>query len=77
MNVMSSGMEVVLGHLNNLGDHVQRNTKKTRISKERKAEKENVQPVQPTRIGPNLAGIPFLNSAFSPHQEKWFKVIFT
>ncbi|OAX42465.1 hypothetical protein K503DRAFT_863006 [Rhizopogon vinicolor AM-OR11-026] len=36
---------------------------RTRIRKEQKEEKENV---QPTRIGPNLTGIPFLNSAFSP-----------
>ncbi|OJA16517.1 hypothetical protein AZE42_00616 [Rhizopogon vesiculosus] len=52
-----------VGHLNNLGGHAERNTKKTRISKEQKKEKGNV---QHTRIGPNLAGIPFLNSAFSP-----------
>ncbi|OJA13707.1 hypothetical protein AZE42_13530 [Rhizopogon vesiculosus] len=43
-----------VGHLNNLGG--------TAISKEQKEEKENV---QPTRIGPKLAGIPFLSSAFS------------
>src|SRR5882757_8447025 len=77
-----------VGRLNNLGGHAERNTKRTRIRKEQKKRREGKCAGElhtthlffishsvrsPRRFnGLNLAGIPFLNSAFSPPLQDLF-----